>query len=133
MKRRILTLTIFVLSLGLMFSSAAFAQDQKGAKPEGDDTIAVVEQDDDYNDVVNQIALPEVAAQQGKDNSHDGLETARQAREHKREFGMERAQEARQNEMREQVREQNRENIQDRMPERDAIRDRAREHMPPAE
>ena len=131
MKRRILTLTIFVLSLGLMFTGAAFAGDQNGAKPEGDSFI-MVEEDETPGEVVNRIELPEVAAQEGVENSEYGPGIANQAREQKRGFGMERAQEARQNEMREQVREQNRENFQDRMPEQDAIRDRVRERRPSA-
>ena len=133
MKRRILTLTIFVLSLGLMFSGAAFAQDHENAKSRSGDTMVVVEKNQDYSDFEKQIILPDSAAEEGVENSGYGLETANEAREQKRGFGMERAQEARQNEIREQIREQNRENLQDRMPEQNDIRDRAREHMPSAE
>lgn len=69
-------------------------------------TPVVAQEDEEALDVVTdqeatpdegtgELALPEDASEEGKENSAEGLDTANEAREKRREFGEERARDAR--------------------------------------
>nr|WP_286775704.1 hypothetical protein [[Pseudomonas] sp. BICA1-14] len=81
-----------MLALGI--SLAAHAQEAEPVIVE-DDTMVVVDDETEVEDVVNQIELPATASPEGVENSAFGLDTANQAREQGREFGQQQANEAR--------------------------------------
>lgn len=71
-----------------------------GAEDETDDlgvTMTVIEdaRDGSEREVVNEIELPEFAAEEARSNAEAGNETANEARQQGREFGQSRADEAR--------------------------------------
>lgn len=82
MKKLLATLAL-VLTFGLFTGMSALAQEN--------DSMTVVDEAAEPDN----IALPEDAAPEARENAREGLNTANEAREKGREFGQKRAKEAR--------------------------------------
>lgn len=114
------TYLVLLFGLGLIFNGPAFAQEADDPV-EGDDTMTVIEENEEPEEIDNTLALPEDASPTGIEHSQFGIDTANQARELRREFGEQRAAEARQGNRDEAVRqdivEQARQNAQQNAPQ----------------
>lgn len=86
--------TAWLILLGAAFSLGLQAQPSAGDAPD-EDTIMVLEEGAQPDQEFEVIALPERAADSGRDNAAQGLETANQARQEGRELGRQIAEEAR--------------------------------------
>lgn len=107
---------------------------QAAQSTELDITLTVVGEDEDAEDVVEPIALPERASQVAVEHSASGLATANAARENGREFGQATAEQARErgSENAENALTQARENVKDNIPEGrlDNIPENVRDNIP---
>lgn len=90
------TLTTQLLSLALLCAVPGLVSAQENADELGI-TMSVIEDEEaaDERDFVNEIELPDIAADEAHSNAQEGNDTANQARQQGSEFGQERAEEGR--------------------------------------
>ena len=113
---------VTALFLAAVLAPVVVAQEDDG-DGSVDDTIVVVDENADPEDIINILELPETASDRGRESSAKGLATANAARENGREFGQQMSEDARSNRdaQRDEARQESRGNVNENAASRPAI------------